>query len=119
MAILTFMIDVITTVFRTYTNVERSFDMEFMQQFINGIVIALTVVVVATPEGLPKAVTITLAYSVGKMYSENNLVRKLHSSETMGGRVTEICTDMMGTTMNTIINLKAQTTLSPGVKEAV
>ncbi len=59
-------------------------------------IIGITVIVVAVPEGLPLAVTIALAYSVMKMKSENNLVRKLHASETMGG-ATEICTDKTGT----------------------
>jgi Ca2+ transporting ATPase len=63
-------------------------------------IIAITVVVVAVPEGLPLAVTISLAFSVMKMKKQNNLVRKLHASETMGG-ADQICTDKTGTlTMN-------------------
>lgn len=63
-------------------------------------IIAITVIVVAVPEGLPLAVTISLAFSVMKMKKENNLVRKLEASETMGG-ANEICTDKTGTlTMN-------------------
>lgn len=57
---------------------------------------AISVVICAVPEGLPLAVTISLAYSVHKMYAENNLVRKLHASETMGG-AHEICSDKTGT----------------------
>ena len=54
----------------------------------------------AIPEGLPLAVTIGLAFSVGKMQEENNLVRSMKSSETMGN-ANEICTDKTGTlTMN-------------------
>lgn len=70
--------------------------------FDNGMVIlsffiiAVTVIVVAVPEGLPLAVTISLAFSVSKMHKENNLVRKLHASETMGG-ANEICSDKTGT----------------------
>lgn len=63
---------------------------------VNFIIIAITVIVVAVPEGLPLAVTISLAFSVMKMKLENNLVRKLHASETMGG-ANEICTDKTGT----------------------
>jgi len=63
---------------------------------LNAFIIAITVVVVAVPEGLPLAVTISLAYSVSKMYDENNLVRTLHAAETMGG-ANEICTDKTGT----------------------
>ena len=51
---------------------------------------------VAIPEGLPLAVTIGLAFSVGKMQEENNLVRSMKSSETMGN-ADEICTDKTGT----------------------
>jgi P-type E1-E2 ATPase len=63
---------------------------------LDAFIIAVTVIVVAVPEGLPLAVTISLAFSVSKMYEEHNLVRKLHASETMGG-VNEICTDKTGT----------------------
>lgn len=60
--------------------------------FITGI----TVLVVAIPEGLPLAVTISLAYSVKKMQKENNLVRKMQACETMGG-ADMICSDKTGT----------------------
>jgi magnesium-transporting ATPase (P-type) len=63
---------------------------------VNFIIIAITVVVVAVPEGLPLAVTISLAFSVMKMKEDNNLVRRLEASETMGG-ANEICTDKTGT----------------------
>ena len=59
---------------------------------LNAFIIAVTVIVVAVPEGLPLAVTLSLAFSVSQMFKENNLVRKLHASETMGG-ANEICTD--------------------------
>jgi magnesium-transporting ATPase (P-type) len=70
--------------------------LETLGKFTNFIIIAITVIVVAVPEGLPLAVTISLAYSVMKMKLENNLVRKLEASETMGG-ANEICTDKTGT----------------------
>lgn len=63
---------------------------------LNAFIIAVTVIVVAVPEGLPLAVTISLAFSVSKMFKENNLVRRLHASETMGG-ANEMCTDKTGT----------------------
>ena len=50
----------------------------------------------AVPEGLPLAVTISLAYSVNQMRKENNLVRRLEAAETMGG-ANEILTDKTGT----------------------
>ena len=65
---------------------------QFLRFFING----LTVLVVAIPEGLPLAVTIALAFSVKKMLKDNNLVRHLHSCETMGN-ATCICSDKTGT----------------------
>lgn len=61
---------------------------------------ALTIIVVAVPEGLPLAVTVSLAYSMRKMMKDNNFVRRLNACETMGG-ATVICTDKTGTlTMN-------------------
>jgi len=68
----------------------------YISQTLDAIIIAVTVVVVAVPEGLPLAVTIALAVSVMKMFDEHNLVRKLEASETMGG-ANEICTDKTGT----------------------
>ena len=67
-----------------------------MMSVLNFFIIAITVIVVAVPEGLPLAVTISLAFSVAKMHKENNLVKKLHASETMGG-ANEICSDKTGT----------------------
>jgi P-type E1-E2 ATPase len=67
-----------------------------LSSLVNFIIIAITVIVVAVPEGLPLAVTIALAFSVSKMKLENNLVKKLEASETMGG-ANEICTDKTGT----------------------
>ena len=58
--------------------------------------IAITVVVVAVPEGLPMSVTLSLAYSMRSMMATNNLVRKMHACETMGA-TTVICTDKTGT----------------------
>jgi P-type E1-E2 ATPase len=69
---------------------------ETLKKLIEFLIIAITVIVVAVPEGLPLAVTISLAFSVMKMKEENNLVRKLEASETMGG-ANEICTDKTGT----------------------
>lgn len=63
---------------------------------VNYLIIGITVLVVAIPEGLPLAVTISLAYSVKKMQSENNLVRKMQACETMGG-ADQICSDKTGT----------------------
>lgn len=63
---------------------------------LQTVMIAVTLVVVAVPEGLPMAVTLSLAYSMRRMLKTNNLVRKLHACETMGA-ITVICTDKTGT----------------------
>lgn len=69
---------------------------EFITYLLQTIMIAVTVVVVSVPEGLPMAVTLSLAYSMQKMLQTNNLVRKMHACETMGA-TTVICTDKTGT----------------------
>ncbi|XP_032378790.1 plasma membrane calcium-transporting ATPase 1 [Etheostoma spectabile] len=72
----------------------------YVQFFVKFFIIGVTVLVVAVPEGLPLAVTISLAYSVKKMMKDNNLVRHLDACETMGN-ATAICSDKTGTlTMN-------------------
>jgi len=63
---------------------------------IKAFLVSITVVVVAIPEGLPLAVTLSLAFSVKKMLNEKNLVKKLHACETMGG-ANVICSDKTGT----------------------
>eukprot|EP00300_Choanocystis_sp_HF-7_P018086 c1992_g1_i1.p1 GENE.c1992_g1_i1~~c1992_g1_i1.p1 ORF type:complete len:1020 (-),score=308.18 c1992_g1_i1:52-3084(-) len=63
---------------------------------LNFIITGLTIVVVAVPEGLPLAVTISMAFSVKKMLNDNNLVRHLEACEVMGG-ATNICSDKTGT----------------------
>ncbi|KRX54711.1 Plasma membrane calcium-transporting ATPase 3, partial [Trichinella sp. T9] len=67
-----------------------------VQYFVKFIIIGVTVLVVAVPEGLPLAVTLALAYSVKKMMKDNNLVRHLDACETMGN-ATAICSDKTGT----------------------
>lgn len=63
---------------------------------LNTVMIAVTVIVVTVPEGLPMSVTLSLALSMKSMLANNNLVRKMHACETMGA-VTVICTDKTGT----------------------
>lgn len=74
-----------------------SFDwVRFLHYLLDSIMICVTLIVVAVPEGLPMAVTLSLAYSMRRMLKTNNLVRKMHACETMGA-TTVICTDKTGT----------------------
>lgn len=82
------------------------FDAETIDVFVNAFIIAVTVIVVAIPEGLPMAVTISLAYSVQKMKEEHNLVKHLDKSETMGN-VNNVCTDKTGTLTEGVMSVIA------------
>jgi Ca2+-transporting ATPase len=66
------------------------------QNFLDILIVAITVIVVAVPEGLPLAVTLALAFATTRMLKDNNLVRVLRSCETMGNATT-ICSDKTGT----------------------
>ena len=66
------------------------------QQIISILLLCVAIIVVAIPEGLPLAVTLALAFSINKMMNDNNLVRKMHACETMGG-ANFICSDKTGT----------------------
>lgn len=68
----------------------------FLTYLLQTLMIAVTLIVVSVPEGLPMAVTLALAGSMRRMLKTNNLVRKLHACETMGA-TTVICTDKTGT----------------------
>ena len=70
--------------------------MDFARFTLNTMMIAVTLIVVAVPEGLPMSVTLSLALSMRRMLETNNLVRKMHACETMGA-ATVICTDKTGT----------------------
>lgn len=72
------------------------FSAHAIKEILNFFIVSVTIIVVAVPEGLPLAVTIALAYSVGKMKDEKNLVRYLSACETMGG-ANNICSDKTGT----------------------
>ena len=68
----------------------------YIEHILNNFMIAVTLVVVSVPEGLPMSVTLSLALSMSRMLKANNLVRKMHACETMGA-TTVICTDKTGT----------------------
>lgn len=70
--------------------------MDIISALLHNFMIAVTLIVVSVPEGLPMSVTLSLALSMNRMLKTNNLVRKMHACETMGA-ATVICTDKTGT----------------------
>lgn len=92
-------------VFIEYGNGGDLIGMYLVNSFLNAFIISITVIVVAIPEGLPMAVTISLAYSVAQMKKENNLVKHLDASETMGN-VNNICTDKTGTLTKGVMEVR-------------
>jgi len=80
----------------TFVVQRAAWDWAFATDYLHMVIQAITILVVAIPEGLPLAVTIALAFSVKRMLADNNLVRHLSAAETMGCATT-ICTDKTGT----------------------
>ena len=76
----------------------------FIAYVLQTLMVAVTLIVVAVPEGLPMAVTLSLAYSMRRMLKTNNLVRKMHACETMGA-TTVICTDKTGTLTQNLMSV--------------
>ncbi|XP_057374431.1 plasma membrane calcium-transporting ATPase 2-like [Daphnia carinata] len=95
-AILTVIILITTFCIKTFIYQHQPWKNEYINNFVKFFIIGVTVLVVAVPEGLPLAVTLSLAYSVKKMMLDNNLVRHLAACETMGNATT-ICSDKTGT----------------------
>ncbi|XP_050530800.1 plasma membrane calcium-transporting ATPase 2 isoform X3 [Daktulosphaira vitifoliae] len=95
-AVLTVLILVIHFCVKTFIWEGQSWKSHYASNFVRHFIIGVTVLVVAVPEGLPLAVTLSLAYSVKKMMKDNNLVRHLDACETMGN-ATAICSDKTGT----------------------
>ena len=77
-------------------SIEQMTTMAIISEILNNFMIAVTLIVVSVPEGLPMSVTLSLALSMNRMLKTNNLVRKMHACETMGA-TTVICTDKTGT----------------------
>lgn len=94
----------VATMTMHFIHPSRSIDSDFLgakvdtlfEHVLHAFILSITVVVVAVPEGLPLAVTISLAYSTKKMLKDNNLIRVLSACETMGN-ATNICSDKTGT----------------------
>ncbi|XP_077487564.1 plasma membrane calcium-transporting ATPase 3 isoform X3 [Amblyomma americanum] len=95
-AVLTVIILVVRHLIEVFVAEGRTWKSSDTQHIVNCFIIGVTVLVVAVPEGLPLAVTLSLAYSVKKMMKDNNLVRHLDACETMGN-ATSICSDKTGT----------------------
>ena len=68
----------------------------FYSELINILMLTITIIVLAVPEGLPLTVTLSLAFSINRLIEHNNFIRKMHACETMGG-ANYICTDKTGT----------------------
>lgn len=95
-AVLTVVILVIQFCITTFVIHHQVWKNSYANYLVRHLIIGVTVLVVAVPEGLPLAVTLSLAYSVKKMMKDNNLVRHLDACETMGN-ATAICSDKTGT----------------------
>ena len=95
-SILTFLASISNMVVHKLLNDQSLWEFSTINKIMDSVILSITIVVVAVPEGLPLAVTISLAYSVMKMKEDNNLVRRLDASETMGG-ADQICSDKTGT----------------------
>ncbi|XP_034939375.1 plasma membrane calcium-transporting ATPase 2 isoform X2 [Chelonus insularis] len=95
-AVLTVVILIIQFCVQTFVIKQLQWKSKYAENLVRHLIIGVTVLVVAVPEGLPLAVTLSLAYSVKKMMKDNNLVRHLDACETMGN-ATAICSDKTGT----------------------
>ncbi|XP_045541575.1 plasma membrane calcium-transporting ATPase 1-like [Papilio machaon] len=95
-AVLTVIILVVQFCVRTFVIDGKPWKATYINNLVKHLIIGVTVLVVAVPEGLPLAVTLSLAYSVKKTMKDNNLVRHLDACETMGN-ATAICSDKTGT----------------------
>jgi Ca2+ transporting ATPase len=84
----------------SYTNPKK----EVGNDILDIILLCVSIIVVAIPEGLPLAVTLSLAFSIKKLMDQNNLVRKMYACETMGG-ANFICTDKTGTLTKNEMNI--------------
>ncbi|MGN0007112.1 MAG: cation-translocating P-type ATPase [Alistipes sp.] len=89
-----------------------------MAYTLNTLMLAVTLIVVSVPEGLPMAVTLALAYSMRRMLKTNNLVRRMHACETMGA-TTVICTDKTGTLTQNRMKVAKMKICTDGVSDGI
>ena len=94
-AIITFIASIIQLIYEYIKTYSMTFN-EIFNKILRIIILCVSIIVVAIPEGLPLAVTLSLAFSIKKLMDMNNLVRKMHACETMGG-ANYLCTDKTGT----------------------
>ena len=87
------------------SNKVNGWNNSYGSDIVTYLIISITVVVVAIPEGLPLAVTLSLAFSIKKMLFDNNLVRQMSACETMGG-ANMICSDKTGTLTQNKMNIQ-------------
>ncbi|UXI20155.1 hypothetical protein NH340_JMT06098 [Sarcoptes scabiei] len=95
-AIITISMLIIRSCVVNFGSKKERLDYKHLKEFFDHIITGITILVVAVPEGLPLAVTLSLAYSVKQMIKDNNLVRHIDACETMGNATT-ICSDKTGT----------------------
>ena len=95
-AALTFIIFTSKELYQYFTENNVTDWLKVAQIVLQYFMMAVTLIVVAVPEGLPMSVTLSLALNMRRMLKTNNLVRKMHACETMGA-ITVICTDKTGT----------------------
>jgi Ca2+-transporting ATPase len=107
-----------------YFHLQPDFDwVTFGTYMLQTLMIVVALIVVSVPEGLPMAVTLSLAYSMRRMLKTNNLVRKMHACETMGA-TTVICTDKTGTLTQNCMqvyssNFYAAQSLRPHIEQGI
>ncbi len=89
-----------------------------IEEVLKYFMMAVTLIVMAVPEGLPMAVTLSLALNMRRMLKSNNLVRKLHACETMGA-VNVICTDKTGTLTQNRMNVEEMLTFVDSEKDGM
>ncbi len=107
-SILIFIICTVHGIYHYFTLLPPGQPVEWMKigsMCLNYFMIAVTLIVMAVPEGLPMAVTLSLSLNMRRMLSSNILVRRMHAGETMGA-ITVICTDKTGTLTQNIMKVE-------------